>query len=260
MTRHSWWERRNSAPTPARETGSTRPGDAPDGYLRYRDDALSISFSLPADDNNLGLVNGNTTATLPLSTQDMTGQRTDANPATVARWEGGSWAGYEDSDGVDGSNSGGFDQTIQLQLTSETLGDPFVIEAGTSSAWYDPARNGEGFMLEILAGNAAVMYWFTYDGAGAQDWYIAQGEIRGNRILFPALMQGIGRNFRARLRSGQCHPRDRGLSQLHLVGMRQRRNGLADRQGRQRPAPGPHEPATPVLGDGNGLWQACVPA
>ena len=171
------------------------PGDAPDGYLRYRDDALSISFRLPADDNNLGLIEGDTTATLPLSTRDMTGQRTDADPATVARWEGGSWAGYEDSDGVDGGNIGGLDQTIQLQLTSEALGDPFVIEAGTSSAWYDPARSGEGFMLEILAGNAAVMYWFTYDGAGAQDWYIAQGEIRGNRILFPALMRVSGGTF-----------------------------------------------------------------
>ena len=171
------------------------PGDAPGGYLRYRDDALSISFSLPADDNNLGLVRGNTAATIELSTQDMTGQRTDANPATAARWQGGSWAGYEDSNGVDGSNSGGVDQTIQLELTSETLGDPFVIEAGTSSAWYDPAHDGEGFMLEILDRNVAVMYWFTYDAEGAQDWYIAQGEIRGNRILFPELLKASGGKF-----------------------------------------------------------------
>jgi hypothetical protein len=172
-----------------------RPGNAPDGYLRYRNDALFITFSLPADDHNLGLVNGITTITVPLSTQDMTGQRTDANPATVARWEDGSWTGYEDSEGVDGNNSGGIDQTIRLQLTSETLGDPFVIEAGTSSAWYDPAHDGEGFMLEILAGDMAVMYWFTYDDAGAQDWYVAQGEIRGNRILFPELIQTSGGVF-----------------------------------------------------------------
>jgi hypothetical protein len=70
-----------------------------------------------------------------------------------------------------------------------------VIEAGTSSAWYDPAHDGEGFMLEILDGNVAVMYWFTYNAAGAQDWYIAQGGIRGNRILFPELIQASGGKF-----------------------------------------------------------------
>jgi hypothetical protein len=171
------------------------PGDAPDGYLQYRDDALVIGFSLPADETNLALVSGNATATIPLGTRDMTGQHIDANPATAARWEDGSWAGYEDSSGDDNRNSGGIDQTIQLQITSETLGDPFVIEAGTSSAWFDPSHDGEGFMLEILAGNVAVMYWFTYDDAGAQDWYVAQGEIRGNRILFPELIKASGGKF-----------------------------------------------------------------
>jgi hypothetical protein len=39
------------------------------------------------------------------------------------------------------------------------------------------------------------MYWFTYNTEGAQDWYIAEGEIRGNRILFPELMQVSGGEF-----------------------------------------------------------------
>jgi hypothetical protein len=82
-----------------------------------------------------------------------------------------------------------------LQITSESLGDPFVIEPGISSAWFDPAHDGEGFVLEILADNRAVMYWFTYNTEGAQDWYIAEGEIRGNRILFPELMQVSGGEF-----------------------------------------------------------------
>ena len=50
-------------------------------------------------------------------------------------------------------------------------------------------------MLEILSDELAVMYWFTYDSEGAQDWYIAQGEIRGNRILFPELAQVSGGEF-----------------------------------------------------------------
>jgi hypothetical protein len=171
------------------------PGDSPDGYLRYRDDALSIGFSMPADPVNRGLIDGPETATLGLNTWDMTGIQTDADPSTAARWEDGSWAGYEDSHGRDGTNTGGMDESTRFQVTSESLGDPFVIEAGTSSAWYDPAHNGEGFMLEILAENRAVMYWFTYNLEGEQDWYIAGGEIRGNRILFPELVQVSGGEF-----------------------------------------------------------------
>jgi hypothetical protein len=171
------------------------PGDAPDGYLRYRDDALFVDFSLPADEHNLALINETVTSSLSIGAFDMTGILTDADPSTVARWEEGGWAGFEDSEGLDGTNTGGIDGSIKLQITPEPLGDPFVIEAGISSAWYDPARNGEGFMLEILDEKRAVMYWFTYNLEGAQDWYIAQGEIRGNRILFPELMQVSGGEF-----------------------------------------------------------------
>jgi len=171
------------------------PGYAPDGYLRYRDDALSISFSMSVDPIDQGLVDTTVLAKLLISMTDITGGRTDADPSTVSRWEEGSWSGYEDSEGLDRTNTGGIDETIQLQITTESLGDPFVIEAGTSSAWYDPDRNGEGFMLEILTDDRAVMYWFTYNNDGDQDWYIAEGEISGNRILFPELLHVSGGEF-----------------------------------------------------------------
>jgi len=56
-------------------------------------------------------------------------------------------------------------------------------------------HDGEGFLLEMLADDAAVMYWFTYDANGAQDWYIANGEVRGNRIVFPNLYRVSGGEF-----------------------------------------------------------------
>jgi hypothetical protein len=172
-----------------------QPGGAPNGYMHYRDDALNIEFSIPANENNMGLVDGVEPVTLSLNAWDMTGTRLDANPATVARWVDGSWSGFEDTDGEDRNNVGGYDATTQFQVTSEDLGDPFVIEPGISAAWFDPSRNGEGFMLEILDNNQAVMYWFTYDTEGNQDWYVAQGEIRGNRILFPELIRVSGGEF-----------------------------------------------------------------
>jgi len=172
-----------------------QPGDAPDGFRRYRDDALAYHLTIPSSAANLALAGDGVELTAHTGTFDMTGNGSDANPATVARWEDGAWAGYEDSDGEDDTDTGGSDATIGLMLSPDALGDPFVVEPGTSSTWFDTARKGEGFMLEILAGGRAVMYWFTYDDEGRQDWYVAQGEIRGNRIVFPELLRVSGGEF-----------------------------------------------------------------
>lgn len=171
-----------------------KPGYPPDGYVRYRDDAAAFDVILPADEHNLSLVDGETEIRLFTAIRDMTGQQSDADPSTVARWGNGSWLGYEDDDGLDGTNQGGSAQ-FSMTITNEALGDPFVIEAGTSSAWYDPERDGEGFVVEILPGDRAVMYWFTYDAEGEQDWYIAVGEVVGNRLIFPELLQVSGGVF-----------------------------------------------------------------
>ncbi len=78
---------------------------------------------------------------------------------------------------------------------SQATPPPFVLQPGVSAAWYDPDHSGEGFMLEVLAGQRAVLYWFTYDAAGEQDWYIAIGEISGRHILFPELLRISGGEF-----------------------------------------------------------------
>lgn len=171
-----------------------QPGYAPEGYVRYRDDAFAFEATLPANDENLALVNGETEMVLFTSIRDMTDLRSDADPSTVARWGDGWWTGYEDDQGNDANNKGGHSQ-VPMLITDQALGDPFVVEAGTSSAWYDPERDGEGFVLEILPGDRAVMYWFTYDDEGKQNWYIAVGDVRGNRVLFPELLRVSGGVF-----------------------------------------------------------------
>jgi len=181
------------------EVTDARWPDAPDGatpgYEHYVNDSLVVEFIHPADTINLDAINGLANATVRVTTTDMTNLRTDADPSTVARWENGGWSGYENDEGVDLTDTGGSDATVRYMITSETLGDPFVVEAGTSSTWYDPARNGEGFVLEILAAKRALVYWFTYDDQGQQDWYFATGEIRGNRIDFAQLLQVSGGKF-----------------------------------------------------------------
>ena len=172
-----------------------QPGGAPDGYQRYRDDALAFDLRLPDSDANRDRVQGGAEAALHIDARDMTDNRGDADPATIARWESGGWSGYENTAGVDGGDQGGSDATIRIEVTADALEDPFVIEPGTSGAWFDPDRNGEGFVLEILEESRAVAYWFTYDDDGGQDWYVAVGEVAGNRILFPDLLRVSGGRF-----------------------------------------------------------------
>jgi hypothetical protein len=171
-----------------------QPGKAPDGYMNYRDDAVRMSFRLPANELNQGLVSGATQANLEFLAADMTAMNIDANPATVVDWSGGSWRRYEDADG-DESDSGGVDGTISVQLSDEVVPPPFVLEAGITASWYDQDHDGEGFLIELLEHDRAVMYWFTYDEAGNQDWYVATGTVKGNRIEFPKLKQASGGEF-----------------------------------------------------------------
>ena len=56
-----------------------------------------------------------------------------------------------------------------------------------SGQWYDPARSGEGISLEILAGNKALVYFFTYppnDVAGKETWLVGVGDVVDNGIEF----------------------------------------------------------------------------
>ena len=171
-----------------------QPGGAPGGYINYEDDALAITLSYAQDATNRFVVDGTVDATVRNLLWDMSGILLDANPATVAYWGDGHWNNYENSDGED-SDFGGQDTTISLQITDEDLPPPFVLEPGVASAWGDLERNGEGFIIEMLANGRAVMVWFTYNDDGGQDWYFAVGEVRGNRIIFPRLLQASGGVF-----------------------------------------------------------------
>ncbi len=187
----------NNAPMTTNIEGADwldQPGGAPDGYMNYKDDALKITFRFPDDTQNLGLVSGGTEATLRIRTTDMTGMRTDANPATVADWQDGHWTNYENSSGDD-SDFGGFDTTIKFQMTDQPVDRPYLLDAGNSASWYDPSHDGEGFLLEMLANDIALIYWYTFDKDGNQDWYFATGEVRGNRIEFSKLYQASGGEF-----------------------------------------------------------------
>jgi hypothetical protein len=170
------------------------PGGAPHGYLNYEFDAEEIPFRWFRDEANGSLVNGVMTANLRTLTWDITGAVQDADPSTVAYWANGFWNGLENADGLE-KDSGGEDSSYFFDITDEILPPPFLLEPGTAAAWGDPDRVGEGFILEMLSPDLAVMFWFTNDDDGGQDWYIAVGDVRGNRIDFPRMLRVSGGVF-----------------------------------------------------------------
>lgn len=74
------------------------------------------------------------------------------------------------------------------------------IEPGLSGGWYDPARSGEGWQLEVLSDGVAVALWYTYpaldqDGAGEQLWVGGPGRIEGDRIIIDPALHFSGEGF-----------------------------------------------------------------
>jgi hypothetical protein len=56
-----------------------------------------------------------------------------------------------------------------------------------SGAWWDPAHNGEGFVIQMPTasngnGTRALIYWFTYDPDGNQAWIAAQADVKGRTL------------------------------------------------------------------------------
>ncbi len=91
-------------------------GGAPDGYRRYRGDALSAAFTVPADVAD-GLA-GATAMSLQLELSDIAQMPLDADPATPADWADGHWTGYEDDGGRDG-DTGGADCTLVVFVATD---------------------------------------------------------------------------------------------------------------------------------------------
>jgi arylsulfatase A-like enzyme len=85
-----------------------------------------------------------------------------------------------------------------LLLTFAGLGTSHaqeVVDSRMSGAWFDPAHNGEGFLVEVLADRQAVVYWFTYDENGRQRWFIATGIIENDTAVFDTLLHTGGAVF-----------------------------------------------------------------
>ena len=163
-----------------------QPGWDENGWLRYETDTVVRRVTLTAP------VTASTEATLEVIAGDMVGQQLDADPSTAVDWGEGHWLRYEGVTGL--GDIGGPDTTLTVPLAPEAQ-PAFLVTPGHTAAWFDPEHAGEGFILEILDDGVAVIYWFTYDEAGAQRWFTGVGEIRGNEVVFEDLLVTTGGQF-----------------------------------------------------------------
>ena len=66
-----------------------------------------------------------------------------------------------------------------------------IITKSFTGGWYDPAKNGQGFLMEIINSNSqkkALTTWFTFDTAGNQYWLIGVGAIENQSINFQMML------------------------------------------------------------------------
>ena len=87
------------------------PGGAPSGYLDYRTDAITGTFTVTS---NSQLVSS-TQASLSVQVADMGGLLNDGDPSTVVDFANGGWTGYENANGIQG-DVGGRDDSFTLTV------------------------------------------------------------------------------------------------------------------------------------------------
>lgn len=86
---------------------------------------------------------------------------------------------------------------LDAKLKPRNLDVP-AIDADVSGTWYDPARPGEGFVLEALGGGNVVVTWFTYPVPGAsndQAWYTGLGRVLDNAVVVDRMEGRRGGSF-----------------------------------------------------------------
>jgi cytochrome c2 len=68
---------------------------------------------------------------------------------------------------------------VMLYL-QESIDSDFIVTSGISGTWYDDARSGEGFMIDVARDGVVAVSYYTYDKQGRQMWVIGAGTVTGN--------------------------------------------------------------------------------
>lgn len=83
-----------------------------------------------------------------------------------------------------------------------------------SGSWYDTARPGQGWLLEELGQDQAVLYWFTFSPSGEQAWMSALGRRSGAGFVFDELTITEGTRFGVDFSAADVQRRNIGRVQI----------------------------------------------
>jgi len=85
--------------------------------------------------------------------------------------------------------------SLDTKIRPRVLGEQ-PVDNSVSGLWYNPSRSGEGFVLETLPDNRALLIWFTFPAkdleVGPQFWVIGEGRVSGNTMTFEAAVSASG--------------------------------------------------------------------
>ncbi len=84
---------------------------------------------------------------------------------------------------------------LGLDCVAATMARKTGISGGISGSWYDLTHDGEGFLVEVLDVNTALVYWFSYDGEGNQAWFVGVGVIEDKVIVIEEMVMPVGGLF-----------------------------------------------------------------
>lgn len=76
--------------------------------------------------------------------------------------------------------------TLLFGLLFSMNGSALMITSSFTGAWYNADAPGQGFLIQIIeaedGSNSALVFWFTFDSQGAQNWLIGVAPVNGDSV------------------------------------------------------------------------------
>jgi hypothetical protein len=121
----------------------------------------------------------------------------------------------------------GQSQTLSVERLTQTMGagcmpingvpgQPVMAYGGQSGSWYDASHSGEGFALQWMSRNQAIVTWYTYDTQGNQIWLLGIGGQRDGAIVFEHVTRTFGPHFGTAFDPARLQNEDWGSLSLRL--------------------------------------------
>ena len=106
---------------------------------------------------------------------------------------------------------------IRLSQLAGSTCDNALEQQWISGVWFNPERNGEGFVVEVNEDGRGIVYWFTYTPTGdRQAWMMGAGSFEGERLIIDPILRPRDTGFVAPGDTDHISPEPWGTLTLHF--------------------------------------------